>query len=132
MTKIERLLEYAESKGHEVIYDDLPEVKSISIKDGVCFIGVDLHLTVAEENVCLAHELGHCETGGFYCRYSPCEVREKYENRANNWAIKKLVPKDELIAAIKRGYVEKWELAEEFGVTEEFVVKAVSYYKNAQ
>lgn len=126
------LLGYAESRGHKVIYDDLPEVKSISIEDGKCFIGIDLRLTVAEEKVCLAHELGHCETGSFYNIYSPFDVRVKHEHRADNWAIKKLVPKDELIAAVKRGCVEKWELAEEFGVTEEFMVKAVSYYKNVQ
>ena len=79
--------------------------------------------------VTLAHELGHCETGAFYNRYAARDIRQKYENRANKWAYKKLVPQDELAEACLQGYREPWELAEYFGVTEDFLRGALKYYQ---
>ena len=55
--------------------------------------------------------------------------RQKYENRANKWAYKKLVPQDELAEACLQGYREPWELAEYFGVTEDFLRGALKYYQ---
>ena len=53
----------------------------------------------------------------------------KSEHKAEKWAIKKLVPEDELQNAFKQGIVEPWNLAEYFNVTEDFIIKAVNYYK---
>ena len=86
--------------------------------------------TIADELVRLGHELGHCETGSFYNRWAVMDIRQKHENRADKWAIKKLVPKDELDAAIADGRIELWELAELFGVTESFMLKALCWYQN--
>jgi len=36
----------------------------------------------------LAHELGHCECGAFYNRYSPFDLVGKHERRADCWAKK--------------------------------------------
>lgn len=83
--------------------------------------------SVSEEKVKLAHELGHCETGAFYNRYSPFDLREKHERTANRWAVKKLVPKSELVTLLKKGY-ERWELAEHFEVTEDFINLAIRMY----
>ena len=85
--------------------------------------------TLADEKVKLAHELGHCETGAFYNRYAARDIRQKYENQANKWAYKKLVPQDELVEACLQGYREPWELAEYFGVTEDFLRGALKYYQ---
>ena len=87
--------------------------------------------TLADEKVKLAHELGHCETGSFYNRYAARDIRQKYENRANKWAYKKLVPQDELAEACLQGYREPWELAEYFGVTEFFLRNALEFYRNS-
>ena len=76
----------------------------------------------------MAHELGHCSTGSFYNRHTPFDVRQCHENRADKWAIKKLVPVAELDQAVAAGYTEFWQLAEYFGVTEDFMKKAVCYY----
>lgn len=65
--------------------------------------------------------------GHFYNRYAARDVRQKYENRANKWAIKKLIPEDELKQAILQGCREPWELAEYFGVTEAFYAKLFWY-----
>ncbi len=78
----------------------------------------------------LAHELGHCETGAFYSLDSAAETRGRCENRANRWAIKTLVPADELLSALQGGITDLWALAEHFDVTEDFMSKAVDYYKN--
>lgn len=82
----------------------------------------------ADERVKLAHELGHCKQGAFYNPYAACDVRRKHENRADKWAVKKLIPEDELDEAVADGCTELWELAEYFGVTEEFMRKAVCWY----
>lgn len=82
------------------------------------------------ERVHIAHELGHCETGSFYNVYSLLDIRQKYENRADAWAIKKLIPKDELDTIINMRIVDYWDLAEYFNVTDEFMYKAITYYQS--
>ena len=82
----------------------------------------------ADEKEKAAHEGGHCYTGSFYSPGEEFFMRQRYENRADAWAIKKLVPKDELDAARKKGYTELWELAEHFGVTEDLMKKALCWY----
>ncbi|MBE6574327.1 MAG: ImmA/IrrE family metallo-endopeptidase [Ruminococcaceae bacterium] len=129
MTSLD-LLKYAESKGIIIEYSKLPEVGSCAVDlDGLCVIGIDdRDMTEAEKRVHLAHELGHCETGAFYNMYSPVDNRSKNEYKANAWAIKKILPKERMLDAFKNGLTEKWQLAEEFSVTEEFIVKAFNYY----
>ena len=84
--------------------------------------------SLAMETVCLAHELGHCETGSFYNPYAVCDVRRKHENRADKWAIRRLVPRAEYAAALAYGFTDIHALAERFGVTPEFMKKAVCLY----
>lgn len=82
----------------------------------------------ADENTKLAHELGHCLYGGFYSSTTPLYTREKHEYKANVWAVKFLVPWDELHEAVHNGITEPWELAEYFSVTEAFINLALEYY----
>ena len=84
--------------------------------------------SLAMETVCLAHELGHCETGSFYNQYAVCDIRKKHENRADRWAIRRLVPRAEYESALAEGCTELSELADRFGVTPEFMRKAVCLY----
>lgn len=84
--------------------------------------------SLAMETVCLAHELGHCETGSFYNPYAVCDVRRKHENRADKWAIRRLVPRAEYESALDDGCTTISALAERFGVTPEFMKKAVCLY----
>ena len=131
MTLEERLTEYAESRGTGVYEYPLPETRSVSAKLGdVCFIGIDSdRLSAPEERaVCLAHEIGHCETMSFYNIHSPFDIRAKPERRADIWAIKAMIPYQSYIKAIKLGYTEIYTLAEYFGVTEDFMRKTVAYY----
>lgn len=132
MKELKSLYRLAEKRNIEIIYLPLPETVSMSIEpqEDTYFIGMDNSLsgTNAQERTHLAHELGHCITGSFYNRYTAHDVRQRHENRADKWAIRKLISSDDLDRAIAEGHTELWDLADFFGVTEEFMQKAVCLY----
>ena len=132
MKSILSLYRYAEKRNIEIVTFPLPETASMSIEaeSGVCYIGVDYSKieTETDERVHLSHELGHCVTGSFYNRYAKMDIRQKHENRADKWAIRKLIPVEKLDTAVAEGHTELWDLADYFGVTEDFIKKAVCYY----
>lgn len=103
------------------------EALSFMDDDGSCFIAIDPDKLTgeADERTKLSHELGHCVTGSFYNRYSRFDCRRRHENRADKWAVRYLVPVEDLDDAVATGCTELWELAEHFGVTEAFIKKAV-------
>jgi len=122
----------AEAEGIDVDWFpmEVADSLSISLPDGSCCIAIDPWKmdTVAKETVCLAHEMGHCETGAFYNRWASYDLRAKHENRANKWAVEYLVPESELLDAVKKGYSEPWEIAEYFDLPESFIRMAISHY----
>ena len=119
----------AERDGIDVERFFLDKNKSVSVcVNSRLFVGLDRKLAGADEKVCLAHELGHCETMSFYNVYSPLDVRGKHERRANIWAIKKLIPRPKFLWALHHGYEDVYSLAEFFGVTPEFIKKTAEYY----
>ena len=126
------LYDFAEQQNIEVVQYPMKENGSMSVmmEDGSCFIGIDKSVQDGniQERVHLVHELGHCITGSFYNRYSAVDCRQRHENTADKWAIKKLITAEALDEAVAEGYTEIWELAEHFGVTEDFMRKAVCYY----
>ena len=132
-TRTIELYKIAENSGTQILCCDLPHTRSVSAMSctGTCYIGMDPFEieTSAEERVHLAHELGHCETGSFYNAYSSLEIRAKKEIKADRWAFSRLIPVWELNSVLENGIVELWDLAEYFGVTEDFMLKAVDYYR---
>ena len=40
------------------------------------------------------------------------------------------IPLEELRECLRHGIVEPWDLAEHFGVTEEFMRKSIGYYRD--
>ena len=132
MKELKSLYRLAEKRNIEIIYLPLPETVSMSIEpqEDTYYIGMDNSLsgTIAQERTHLAHELGHCITGSFYNRYTAHDVRQRHENRADKWAIRKLIPSDDLDRAVAEGHTELWDLADFFGVPEEFMKKAVCLY----
>ena len=126
------LYRYAEKNQIEILDYSLPYCGSMSVMDasGICFIGMDEAVMDGDavEKVHLAHELGHCMTGSFYSRHTAVDSRQRHENRADKWAVRMLITVDALDSAVADGSTEIWELAERFGVTEEFARKAVCYY----
>ena len=132
MKSILSLYRYAEKRNIEIVPFPLPETASMSIEaeSGACYIGIDYSKieTEIDERVHLSHELGHCVTGSFYNRYAKMDIRQKHENRADKWAIRKLIPVEKLDTAVAEGHTELWDLADYFGVTEDLVRKAVCLY----
>ena len=106
------------------------EALSIMDLDGECFVAIDPQKISGEtdERNKLAHEIGHCITGAFYNEYSDYDCRQYHENRADKWAIGQLISVDDLDEAVADGYCEIWELAERFGVPEDFIKKTVCLY----
>ena len=123
------LYQYADSQNIDVYYYAMRQVKSMAFPDGTIVMDTDKIETGSEETVHLAHELGHIETGSFYNIHSEFDLRAKHELRADRWAIKRLIPCDRLQEAVSGGICDLWELAEHFSVTEDFMQKAVEYYK---
>lgn len=126
------LYDYAERHGVQVDWFGLAATPSLSVQfpDGSCAIAIDPWQmgTLEEETVCLAHELGHCQTGSFYDPRTRFDVRQRHENRADKWAIERLVSADDLDQAVADGCCEMWQLAERFGVTEQFMRKIVCWH----
>ena len=126
------MYDVAEENNIPIIPFPLKETGSISIQDEdkACYIGLDERTinTESGQKVHLAHELGHCVTGSFYNRYSPLDIKQKHEYRANKWAVKQLISGEELHEAMAEGYTEIWSLAEYFNVTEDFMKMVVCWY----
>lgn len=122
----------AERRGHVVVCESLTETPSLSLQTNKrCYIAIDQRLNVQQEREALAHELGHCEYGGFYNRYSKYDIRAKAERRSDKWAFAKLVPYGQLMQAVRHGVTEVLDLAELFDVSCEFMQRAIAYYKTA-
>ena len=129
---MQRLYDLAQKQYIKIYTFPMEYSRSMSVMtdDGKCFVGMDPRIQdgSVRERVHLAHELGHCVTGSFYNIHAAVDCRQRHENRANKWAVKQLIPVDALDDAIAGGCTEFWELAEKFGVTEDFVRKAVCLY----
>ena len=132
MKSILSLYRYAEKRNIEIDTFPLPETASMSIEaeSGACYIGIDYSKIENEtdERVHLSHEIGHCVTGSFYNRYAKMDIRQKHENRADKWSIRRLIPAKDLDIAVAEGHSELWDRADYFGVTEELMRKAVCLY----
>ena len=130
--EIQRLYDFAKQQNIGVFPFPLPETGSLSLisDNGTCFIGMDDSVRDGDvqERVHLGHELGHCVTGSFYNIYAAVDCRQRHENKADKWAVLTLIPVEELDNAIAEGCTEVWELADRFGVTEDFIRKTVCYY----
>ena len=130
--ELRNLYAFAKQQNIEVFPYPLPETGSLSVMEdsGKCYIGMDDSIRDGDvqERVHLGHELGHCVTGSFYNIHAAVDCRRKHENKADKWAVQTLIPVEELDDAIAEGCTEVWELAERFGVTEEFIRKTVCYY----
>ena len=132
MTSVKELYRMADQQNIAIDLFPLGKREALSFMEltGECYIAIDPRklTSEADERNKLAHELGHCCTGAFYNRYSPYDCRKRQENRADKWAIQKLIPSDDLDEAIALGCTELWQLAEHFGVSEDFIRKAVCYH----
>ena len=80
----------------------------------------------------LAHELGHCFTNSFYPSNCTFDGRQKYENIADEWAIKCLMPLSDIEVAQSQVGGSIKVLAQYFRVSRDFVRKAFRFYKEKE
>ena len=131
--KLERLYRLAEENDIPIDESCPEDIISMSVKlpDGKRIIGFSARqhreYTRLEQ---MAHEMGHCMTDSFYEGYSPFELRAKHEARAGEWAVNEILPFSELCNAVRLGYRELWELSEYFGVSEDFIKKAIAIHES--
>lgn len=135
INNIVELYEYAEKQNYDMYWYDfgpggIESVSVMEISDGKCYVAIDPFklCSDADELVKGLHEIGHCDTGAFYNEYATCDIRKKHENRADKRAIELRLSVNDLDHAVADGCIEMWELAERFGVTQEFMKKAVCWY----
>ena len=131
MTQLQRLYETADGLGLQICYFPMEKLTAISTPDGFIGMDVDKLEDSARETACLAHEMGHCLTGSFYTVDSSLCQQRRCEERADRWAIRQLVPLEDLKRALEMG-LRPHELAELFGVPEDFLRRCVYYYKEVQ
>lgn len=127
------LLHFAEMNNYQVFYNEIDGIKSISLEyNNKLFINIDESKfeTDREKRVCLAHEIGHCVSGTLYTINHSNLYRGSAEYRADYRAAKLLVPIDELKNCVAKGLTEKYELADYFNITEEFVERVLYIYRN--
>lgn len=135
MTGLDRLYKYAKGKKIFVYFGQIGFSNAITVKefDDSYYVALNSNNfgSEAEEQVILMHEFSHIATGTFYNNNHDILYRHKMENIATRWQIEYMIPKEKLEEAIHNGYTEIWDLADYFEVTEDFVKKAVEYYKIA-
>ena len=131
MTRLQRLYETADGLGLQICYFPMGRATAVSTPDGFIGMDVDKLEDSAGELACLAHEMGHCLTGSFYTLESDRCQRQRCEERADRWAMETLVPLNDLKRALEM-VLRHHELAELFGVTEEFLEKCLWYYREAK
>ena len=130
---ISELYELAKNENICITDYDLPYVESYAMmfpETGNCYITMDYKRvsSPADEKSKLAHELGHCVKGAFYNVHSKYDIVSRHEYSADKWAVEHLMPKEDVISAMKSGLVETWQLAEWFGVNERLVKRAMWIY----
>ena len=106
--------------------------KAVTIRNQLgygIFIDTNHIETVAEELSILAHEYGHCATGATHAVCSPLDLIEKHEYKGDKFAAHRLIDPIEMKKAIADGCTEVWQLAERFGVTEDFIRRADYIYR---
>lgn len=135
MEKLSNLYESLQNSGVLIFERKIPFTDALIIEtDGLygLFIDRSQYESSSEELVSVAHESGHIFTASLHSLENRHNLVEQDECRANRWAIKKLLPYDELIKAMQSGYTTRYALAEYFNVTEKFIDMAYHYYSIAR
>lgn len=140
MTKLEEIDQELYDRGITVHNVELATTKAASMRlDSIesnesnyaIFFNQKLMSSSAEERVAKEHELAHLETGSLYSLDTSLLARKRREYKADKHMIQKILPIDELKKALAQGLV-RWEIAEEFDVTEDAVKRAFQIYKNME
>ena len=135
MTK-ENLYNYADKENINISYtNNLKKSNGLYMKvNDVDYIILDNKLDGIDEKMALAEEIAHYEVGvtptiPFKNDYYNMLIRSKNEFKAFKWMVNEMIPKDKLKLFLKQN-MSKFEIADELGITVEFVEKAYKLYEN--
>ena len=124
----EDLIKEAEKENIEVVELDLSERIKGLYSDNI--IAINKCIPTNKEKACvLSEELGHHHTscGDILNQANLCN--RKQERIARAWGYTRLVRMSDLVAAFNDGVRNIHELSEYLGVTQEFSLNAIDYYK---
>lgn len=134
MTK-DYLYNYADKENINISYtNELKKSNSLYMKiDNEDYILLDNNLDGIDEKMALAEEIAHYEVG--VTPSLPCSndyynmlIRSKNEFKAFKWMANEFIPKDKLRLFLRQN-MSKFEIAEELGITVEFVEKTYNLYE---
>jgi len=92
---------------------------------------LDKHLSTTIEKTCiLAEELGHYHTSSGNIVDQGKLTHRKQERNARGWAYRKLVPLQAIVDAHRAAIRNRHELADRLQVTEEFLGRALEWYRD--
>lgn len=137
MDKLDELYALAENEDIQIHKINLANKKGVSIKlDAKKYIGINKNIKLKNEELSiLSEEMGHCVTDMFYMlkvennRLQRMNV-SRVEHFAHLWALKHLVPVDELTASLKDTRGDLWLTAEDLSVSHDLVLEAIEYYES--
>lgn len=139
MEKLTELYRWLYDEGVYLFARPLPfqhrATKSVSIRlnksgDWGIFLDTDQLAGTRNEYSTMLHESGHYATGTTHAVNSPYDLVEQHENRADKWAVRRAVSKEQLDAAVAAGHTELWDLAEHFDITEDLMRKVICLYEH--
>jgi Domain of unknown function (DUF955). len=132
VSHVDALMQHAYDHDIFVYQHALAGVNAIAFQSqGEYVIAIDTKsiVTEAEQAVILAHELGHIERGALYNNLTPYETIDRCEHKAWTATIERLAPVRKLKAAIRSCGGRLWEVAEDLGVTEDLINRAIAHYR---
>lgn len=130
MTTIELYLQA--EKIAKIEYANLTENLSfcLKLKSSTYYIFIKNKLSESEERVCICHECGHINYAGLYSERTPFDTIDRIEYRARKYSYLKLMPLGKVREALKDPFCRTLpDIADRFGVTEEFAKSAMAYYR---
>ena len=88
--------------------------------------------TAKERQLAFAHEVAHCEIGGFYTENTSLPEREKIEYRATKKTVEFLIPFNTYVKTIKNGIHNEWEQTEYWNIPHNYVSVVHQVYQTTR
>ncbi len=125
-SEYEDMVQYAFNEGVQVIEYDFNGDLGGYYCDGYIFI--DKFAAENDKLTFLAEEIGHYHTATENISELDTIEKLKQEHQGRNWAIKKLVPFDDIIESIIKGSNTLYQVADDLDLPVDFLNEAIAYY----
>jgi hypothetical protein len=130
--QLSQLYKEIEEKNITIENIKLPCKKAVIIKKGK-FVGIAVNYskitTNREERIIMAEELAHFNIGSFYNLKASLYEMDRKEELTRQEQIRYLMPPNELRELLWDEETTNFEIAEHFGVPEDWIIYAYCYYR---